>query len=324
MRAVVFTGAGGNEVVDVQDRPDPVPGVREVLVEVRFAGLNPADSLQRSGRYPAPPGAPADIPGLEVCGTVLACGVDVTRWKPGDRVFGLTGGGGLASRVAVDETNVTQVPDPLGDREAAGVPEVFITAHDAVVTQCGLSAGETLLVHGAGGGVGTAACQIAKEVGASALAVVRSDAAAETVTALGADAVRDETFVEEVEARTQGRGVDVILELVGAPHFPGNLSALAPRGRIVIVGVASGAAAEISLFALMQRRASIRGTVLRPRPVEEKALAVDAFAHGVVPGLAAGRMQPVIDSVFPVEQARDAFARLDGRGKAGKVILEFP
>jgi putative PIG3 family NAD(P)H quinone oxidoreductase len=324
VRAVVFTGPGGNEVIDVQDRPDPEHGPQDVLVQVRFAGLNPADSLQRSGRYPAPPGAPADIPGLEVCGTVLACGAEVNRWKPGDRVFGLTGGGGLASRVAVHETNVTEVPGSLDDPEAAGVPEVFITAHDAVVSQCGLSAGETLLVHGAAGGVGTAACQIAKEVGASALAVVRSDSAAEIVRALGAQAVRDETFVEEVEVKTGGRGADVILELVGAPHFPGNLRALASKGRIVIVGVSSGAGAEISLFALMQRRASIRGTVLRPRPVEEKALAVAAFAREVVPGLAAGRMRPVIDSVYPLEQAREAFARLDGRGKAGKVLLELP
>jgi NADPH2:quinone reductase len=319
----VLTGAGGVEVVEVQDRPDPVPGPGEVLVEARYAGLNPADSLQRAGRYPPPSGAPPDVPGLELCGTVQARGPGATRWKPGDRVFGLVGGGGLASRVAVHETNVTRVPDALDDRDAAAVPEVFITAHDAIVTQCGLSEGETLLVHGAAGGVGTAACQIAAEVGARAIAVVRSDGAAATAAAVGAQPVRDETFADEVAELTRGRGADVILELVGAPHFPANLGALAPKGRIVIVGVAAGALAELPLLALMQRRASIRGTVLRPRPVEEKALAVEAFARDVVPALAEGRMHAVVDSVFPLDQIREAFLRLDGRGKAGKVLVVF-
>jgi putative PIG3 family NAD(P)H quinone oxidoreductase len=323
MKAVVFTGAGGNEVIDVQERPDPVPGPGEVLVRAQLAGINPADALQRAGAYPPPPGAPPDIPGLEVAGTVLACGERAEAWSTGDRVFGLVGGGGLADTVIVHETNVTRVPDVLGEQEAAAIPEVFITAHDAIVTQCGLTKGETLLVHGAAGGVGSAACQIGIETGARVLAVVRSDEAAEAVASLGAEPVRDDTFVDEVGEKTEGLGADVVLELVGAPHFPGNLDVLARQGRIVVVGVGSGNQAQIPLLGLMTKRASIRGTVLRPRSIEEKAQAVAAFARDVVPGLSAGRIKAIVDSVFPVGQAAAAFERLEGRGKFGKVLLDF-
>jgi NADPH2:quinone reductase len=323
MRAVVFTGAGGNEVIRIEERPDPVPGPGEVLVRASFAGINPADTLQRAGRYPPPPGAPPDIPGLEVCGTVETCGEDVARWRQGDRVFGLVGGGGLADRVVVHETNVAAVPASLDEREAAAVAEVFITAHDAIVTQCGLAAGETLLVHGAAGGVGSAACQIGIELGARVLAVVRSDVAADSVSGLGAEPVVDERFGDEVAEKTAGEGVDVILELVGAPHFPANLEALARKGRIVVVGVGAGAEARVPLLALMQKRASMRGTVLRPRSPAEKADAVAAFERDVVPALAAGRIRPVIDSIFPLEEAAKAFERLEGSGKFGKVLLDL-
>jgi putative PIG3 family NAD(P)H quinone oxidoreductase len=323
MRAVVFTGAGGNEVIRIEERPDPEPGLGEVLVRASFAGINPADTLQRAGRYPPPPGAPADIPGLEVCGTVESCGEGAARWRPGDRVFGLVGGGGLADRVVVHETNVAAVPPSLGEREAAAVAEVFITAHDAVVTQCGLAAGETLLVHGAAGGVGSAACQIGVELEARVIAVVRSGAAADAVSGLGAEPVADDDFAAEVAEKTAGAGVDVVIELVGAPHFPGNLDVLARKGRIVVVGVGAGAEASVPLLALMQKRASMRGTVLRPRSVEEKADAVAAFERDVVPGLAAGRIRPVIDSVFPLDDAAKAFERLEGPGKFGKVLLDL-
>ena len=323
MRAVVFAGAGGNEVIRIEVRPDPVPGPGEVLVRASFAGINPADTLQRAGRYPPPPGAPPDIPGLEVCGTVETCGEGATRWRKGDRVFGLVGGGGLADRVVVHETNVAPVPASLGEREAAAVAEVFITAHDAIVTQCGLAAGETLLVHGAAGGVGSAACQIGIELGARVLAVVRSDAAADSVGGLGAEPVVDDRFGDEVAEKTSGEGVDVILELVGAPHFPANLDVLARQGRIVVVGVGAGAEARVPLLALMQKRASMCGTVLRPRSLAEKADAVAAFERDVVPALAAGRIRPVIDSIFPIEEAAKAFERLEGPGKFGKVLLDL-
>ena len=322
MKAVVFTGAGGNEVVSVQDRPEPAPAAEDVLVRVRYAGLNPADLQQRAGRYPAPPGYPADIPGLEVSGTVEACGERVTAWKPGDRVFGLVGGGGMAGLVAVHERAVTRVPDRLDEREAAAVPEAFITAHDAVVSQSGLRMGETLLVHGAAGGVGSAAVQIGLAAGARVIAVVRSDGAERAVRSLGAETVRDDGFAEAVGEATAGSGADVILELVGAPHFPGNLDALAQKGRIVVVGVGAGHEIELPLLRMMVKRATLRGTVLRARPIEEKGTAVRAFEREVVPQLASGKARPLIDSTFPIDEVHAALDRLAGSGKVGKVLLE--
>jgi NADPH2:quinone reductase len=320
MKAIVFTGAGGNEVVRLEERPDPVPGTEDVLVRVRFAGLNPADTIQRAGHYPAPAGSPADIPGLEVAGTVEACGARVTAWRPGDRVFGLVGGGGLADRVTVHERLVARLPDSLSEEEAGATPEAFVTAHDAICSQAALRPGELLLVHGAAGGVGSAAVQIGLTAGARVVATVRSEPAREAVAALGADVVWDEGFAAEVAARG---GADVILELVGAPHFPGNLEALAAKGRIVVVGTGAGAEISLPFRALMGKRASIRGTVLRARPLEEKAAAIRAFEREVVPHLATGRMRPLVDSVYPAAEFAAAFDRLDGRGKLGKVLLDF-
>lgn len=318
MRAVVFTAAGGNEVVELAERADPSPGPEDVVVGVRFAGLNPADLLQRAGRYPAPHGSPPDVPGLEVAGTVLACGERVADWAPGDRVFGLVGGGGLADRVLVHERCVTRVPDRLSDEEAAAAPEAFITAHDAVRTQAGLRMGERLLVHGAAGGVGSAAVQIAVSTGAHAIAVVRSERAEAALSELGAEVVSESEFPGAVQ-----EPVDVVLELVGALHFPGNLEVLARKGRIMIVGTGAGADVDLSLATLMQKRASIRGTVLRSRPLEEKAAAVRAFEREVVPGLADGSMRPLVDSVYPAADVTDAFDRLAGSGKLGKVLVDF-
>jgi NADPH2:quinone reductase len=318
MRAVVFTGAGGNEVVSVEERPDPVPGPEDVIVRVAFAGLNPADLVQRAGNYPAPPGSPPDVPGLEVAGTVELCGERVSSWRQGDRVFGLVGGGGLADRVLVHERCVTRVPDTLDEQAAAAVPEAFVTAHDAVFTQAGLRPGETLLVHGAGGGVGTAAVQLGVAAGARVVATVRSSSVEEAVAALGAEIVRDEHFGGNMSV-----SADVILELVGGVHFPANLDALALRGRIVVVSAAGGNEIELPLLALMRKRAMIAGTVLRSRPLEEKAAAVRAFEREVVPGLASGRLRPVVDSVYPAADVTTAFDRLAERGKLGKVLLDF-
>ncbi|MBA2632053.1 MAG: zinc-binding dehydrogenase, partial [Chloroflexi bacterium] len=290
MRAVVFDGAGGNEVVQLVERPDPEPGPEDVVVAARFAGMNPADLHQRLGRYPAPPGAVADVPGLEVAGTVVAAGERVTAWGVGQRVFGLGAGGGLADRVLVHERCVTLVPERMSHAEAAATPEAFITAHDAVLTQAGLRPGETLLVHGASGAVGSAAVQIALAAGARVLGSVRSDDAAAVVVELGAEAVRDEDLAAAVSAATDRRGADVILELVGAPHFPANLEVLAMYGRIVVVGVGAGATIQLDLLGLMRRRAVMRGTMLRARPLEDKADAVRAFEREVVPMLADGRV----------------------------------
>jgi NADPH:quinone reductase len=323
VQAVVFRGAGGNEVVALETRPDPVPGTEDVLVHVRYAALNPADAAQRAGRYPPPPGAPTDVPGLEVAGTIGACGERVTAWRPGDRVFGLVGGGGLADRVVVHERAVTRVPDRLDDRDAAAVPEAFITAHDAMRTQAGLTMGETLLIHGAAGGVGSAAVQIGVAAGARVLGTVRSDAAADLVRALGGEPLADDGFADAVSEATGGHGADVILELVGAPHFPANLDAVALRGRIVVVSTGAGSDVSMSLRPLMARRARMSGTLLRARPLEEKGAAVRAFEREVVPGLATGRMRPVIDSEFAAADVVAAFERLEASGKRGKVLLRF-
>jgi len=311
MIAVTFHGAGGPDVMSVDERPDPVPLPSEVLVRATHAGLNPADVVQRAGHYPAPAGSPADIPGLEVAGTVIACGDAVTGWRAGDRVFGLVGGGGLSDTVVVHERHLARVPDSLTDREAAAVPEAFITAHDAVFTRAGLTIGETLLVNGASGGVGTAAVQLGVVAGARVLANARSH--------------RDELAEMGAEPCTlsEARGIDVVLELVGAANLPGSLEALALRGRVIVVGTGAGADAEVSLRALMGRRASLMGTVLRARSMEEKAAAVQAFARSVVPHLAAGRVRPVIDRVFPVAEAAAAFDHLSAPGKLGKVLLEM-
>jgi NADPH:quinone reductase len=320
MKAVVFTGKGGREVMSLEERPDPVPGTDEVLVAAAYAGINTADLAQRAGAYPAPPGSPQDVPGLEVAGTVVARGDGVRGWNVGDRVFGLVGGGGLADRVVVHERHVAAVPDRLDELEAAAVPEVFITAHDAIVTQAELGLGDVLVVNGANGGVGTAGVQIGVSAGARVLANARSEEARGRLAELGAEPVSPDDFAER--ARAAG-GADVVLELVGAPNLAWDFEALAPKGRIVVVGTGAGADADLSLRALMGKRARLLGTVLRARPLEEKAAAVQAFAHQVVPLLADGRARAIVDRVFPAEEAADAFDYMQQPGKFGKVLLAF-
>jgi putative PIG3 family NAD(P)H quinone oxidoreductase len=320
MRAVVFTGAGGNEVVVLEERPDPVPQGDEVLLAVRYAGLNPADLSQRAGLYPAPPGSPSDVPGLEVAGTVIACGPSSRQFTLGERVFGIVGGGGLADRVAARERHVTRVPESLDHLGAAAVPEAFVTAHDAVLTQAGLRPGELLVVNGANGGVGSAAVQLGAAVGARVLATVRREELRPEVARLGADVVPPEELV--AAARAAG-GADVVLELVGAPNLAADLDSLAVKGRIVVVGTGAGAEALLDLRRLMSRRARVLGTVLRARPPEEKAAAVQAFAREVVPLLEAGRLVPLVERVFPAAEAAAAFDHLAAPGKLGKVLLDF-
>jgi putative PIG3 family NAD(P)H quinone oxidoreductase len=320
MRAVTFTGAGGNEVVAVQERADPVPGTDEVLVAARFAGVNWADVMQRQGFYPPPPGAPQDIPGLEVAGVVAATGAGVRDWKTGDRVFGLVGGGGLADRVVVHERHVAAVPANLADDVAAAVPEAYITAHDAVFTQCGLQLGETLLVNGANGAVGSAGARLGLAAGATVIANVRSPDTARDLEKEGAVVITPDSAAARI---AELGGADVVLELVGAPNLELDFRVLALKGRIVIVGSGAGAQADLSLQHLMVKRASLRGTVLRARPVEEKAAAVQAFTRSVLPLLAAGRALPEIDRVFPAAEVTAAFDHLEKPGKTGKILLDF-
>lgn len=318
MRCVVYNGHGGPEVVALEDRDAPRPGRFEVLVAPVFAGLNPADVLQREGRHPVPPGSPADVPGLEVAGTVVALGEGVSAHRLGDRVFGLVGGGGLAQRVVAHEREVVTVPDALGDAQAAATPEAFVTAFDALCCQAKLGSGDTLLINGAGGGVGTAAAQLGAALGARVVASVRSDAVRPRVAALGVEALA----VDEAFARVRELGgADVILELVGAPHMAGNLDVLARLGRIVIVAARPGDEATIALRDLMSRRGRLLGTTLRTRPAEQKGALMQAFAKRVVPLLERSVVAPIIDRVFALDDAVEALDAVRRPGKFGKLLL---
>jgi NADPH2:quinone reductase len=298
-----------------EERPDPEPGKGELLVRVRAAGLNGADMLQRRGAYPAPPGAPPDIPGLELAGEVIALGPGTTRFDEGDRVMAIVGGGGHAELALVHERAAMLVPEPLDWPEAGGLPEVFTTAHDAVFTQAGLRSGEHLLVHGAAGGVGTAAVQLGRVGGARVTATVRREEHRAQVEELGARAIDPEGFEE------QGP-FDVVLELVGASNLAGNLSALSVGGRIAVIGVGgTGPTTEINLLALMQKRARIHGSTLRARPLEEKAIAMRLVEREVLPHFADGSLRVPVAETFPLEQAEEAYNRFESGGKLGKIVL---
>ncbi|HUN77771.1 MAG TPA: zinc-binding dehydrogenase [Solirubrobacteraceae bacterium] len=300
----------------VEEHPDPTPGAGEVLVRVRAAGLNGADMMQRRGLYPAPPGWPQDIPGMEIAGEVAAVGPGARRFGEGDRVMAIVGGGGQAELAVVHERELMPVPDALDWPAAGGLPEVFVTAHDALFTQARLRPGERLLVHGGAGGVGTAAIQLARATGARAVATVRREEARAEVAALGAEAIPPEGFA--------GHGpFDVVLELVGAPNMPDNLAALAPGGRIVVIGVAAGAKTELNLLALMGARGRIHGSTLRARPLEEKALAARRLEHEVLPLFADGTLRVPVAHTFPLARAAAAYDAFAAGGKLGKIVLIF-
>lgn len=300
----------------VEEHPDPEPGTGQVLIQVRGAGLNGADMMQLRGRYPAPPGSPQDIPGLELAGVVLRLGPGAARFAVGDRVMGIVGGGGQAELAVVHERQLMPVPDAVAFPDAGGLPEVFTTAHDAVFAQAGLRAGERLLVNGAAGGVGTAAIQLAHAAGAHVTASVRNPDARAGCAALGADEV---VAPEGVEAHGP---FDVVLELVGAPNLAGDLKALATNGRIVVIGVAAGAKAELNLVALMGKRASIRASTLRARPLEEKALTARTMEREVLPGFARGALRVPVAEVYALDDVSAAYERFAAGGKLGKILLE--
>jgi putative PIG3 family NAD(P)H quinone oxidoreductase len=300
----------------VEDHPDPEPGAGQVLVRVHAAGINGADMHQRQGGYPAPPGSPQDIPGLELAGEVAGLGAGAARFAEGDRVMAVVGGGAQAELATVHERQLMPVPATLDWQAAGGVPEVFTTAHDALFTQCGLGAGERLLVHGAAGGVGTAAVQLGAAAGAHVTATVRSPELRDGVAELGAHEVVDPDGFEE-------RGpYDVVLELVGAPNMPGNLKALATGGRIVVIGVGAGFKAEVNLLALMGKRATLRASTLRARPLEEKAATARAMEKHVLPLFERGALRVPVAASFPLAQAAAAYERFAAGGKLGKIVLE--
>lgn len=327
MKAVTINNHGGPEVLDVREVETPSPPTADrVRVRVRAAGLNRADVLQRRGQYPPPPGYPENIPGLEFAGEVDEIGEEVRTWKQGQRVFGITGGGAQAEYVTVPENHLAEVPANLDWAQAAAVPEVFITAHDALFTRAELRPGETILVHAAGSGVGTAATQLARAAGATVfgtsrtpdkLARAKEHGLNKSVAVNG----QPELFAAAVREWTNGRGVNVIIDLVGAAYLEANLDALAPKGRMVLVGTTSGAKATLDFATVMRKRLTIVGTVLRARSAEEKATATRLFAEQVVPLLATGGVKPVIDRVYKLEEVREAHARMESNESFGKIVL---
>jgi NADPH:quinone reductase-like Zn-dependent oxidoreductase len=302
--------------ITVEEHPDPRPQTGELLVRVRGAGLNGADMQQLAGRYPAPPGAPQDIPGLELAGEVVETGDGVERFETGDRVMSIVAGGGQAELAIVNERIAMPVPDELDWIAAGGTPEVFFTAHDALLTQARLTVGERLLVHGAAGGVGMAAVQLATMAGARVTATVRDEHCREQVAALGVNAIAPDEFIA-------AGPFDVILELVGAPNWPGNLEALALRGRIVVIGVGAGARTELDLRSLMMKRATIHASTMRARPLEEKAIATRLVEKAVLPGFVSGDLSVPVAATYALDSVAEAYERFQAGGKLGKIVLEI-
>ncbi len=327
MRAVTITSFGGVEGLEIREVVDaPEPTADRVRIRVHAAGLNRADILQRMGRYPAPAGYPQEIPGLEFAGEVVELGPEAQRWKLRQRVFGITGGGAQAEFVTVPENTLAEIPASLDWAEAASIPEVFITAHDALFMQCGLRMGERVLVHAAGSGVGTAASQLVRAAGAFAYGTSRTAEKLERAKEYGLTdsiAVADNPMqiVDVVKSWTDGKGVDVILDLVGGSYLKANLGSLNTNGRLIFVGTTAGTRAEPDYAIVMSKRLRIIGTTLRTRPIEEKAVATRLFEKHVVPLLATGAVRPVIDSVFKLDDVRRAHQRLESNETFGKVVL---
>lgn len=326
MKAIVITRPGGPEVLQYLDVPDPVAGPDDLLVAIKATALNRADLLQRAGGYPQPGPRPAhEIPGLEYAGEVISVGERVLGFAPGDRVMGLAAGGGYAEKIAVHNRLAVKVPETLSWTEAGATPEVYITAHDALL-QCNLTAGESVLIHAAGSGVGVAAIQIAKVMGATlVIGTAGGDDKLAQAKALGMDVginYRTQDFADEVLKATGGRGVDVVLDVIGADYWERNMKSLAPKGRMVIVGLMGGNATQANLGALLQKRLQVRGTTLRARALEEKAYATRAFEKSVVPHIASGRIKVVIDRIYPLGDAAAAQEYMASNANFGKVVLQ--
>ncbi len=323
MRAIVYRGAGGTEVIGEEERPDPAPNQDQVVVRVRAAGLNRADLIQRRGGYPAPPGWPADIPGLEYAGTIESVGQDTTGWREGDRVMGLVGGGAHAERVVVHHRELLAVPEGLSDEEAAAIPEAFLTAYDALVTRARVRSGERVLVHAVGSGVSTAAVQLGRWLGATVIGTSRTAAKLERARALGLDHGIDTSrtgFAEQV-----GAPVDVILDYFGGPALKENLGVLAPRGRLILLGTLQGAeASAVNVGQILRSRLEIIGTVMRARPHEERAPLVSEFTARVLPSFRGdGPLRPVVGEVFDMAEIAGAHRLMESNQSFGKIVLRW-
>ncbi len=324
MRAIVIARPGGPEVLELRDVPTPNPARGEVRIRVHATAVNRADLLQRKGGYKAPADAPQDIPGLEYAGVVDALGEGVVGLEKGDRVFGIVGGGSYAEYLVTHARTVVKIPEGMPFVEAAAVPEAFITAYDAMVTQGRLTSGETVLVSAVGSGVGTAAVQIAHALGARVIGTARTESKLERARALGMDdgfVPADGRFAERVLELTEKRGVDVIVELVGGGYVAEDLACVSTRGRIVVVGLVAGAKVEVDLGMLLHKRVTVTGTVLRARPLEEKIAVANTFAKHVVPLLDTGALKPVVDRVLALGEAGAAHSYMAENAGFGKVVL---
>jgi putative PIG3 family NAD(P)H quinone oxidoreductase len=325
MRAIAIAKPGGPEVLELVERPSPSVGPNDARVRVRATAVNRADVLQRRGFYPAPPGVPRDVPGLELAGEVIEVGEAVRGLAPGDRVFGLVGGGAYAEEIATDARTLTKLPASIGFVEAAAIPEAFITAYDAMIAQGRLASGDFVLIHAVGSGVGTAAVQLAKAFGARSIGTSRGAAKLERARALGLDhgvVVQNARFADEVNAATDRRGADVVLDLVGGAYVAEDVACTAHRGRILVVGLVAGTRAEIDFGAVLRKRLTIVGTVLRSRSLEEKIEVADAFERDVVPLFERGALRPVVDRVMPLAKAAEAHAAMEAGEPFGKIVLE--
>jgi len=324
MRAVVLRSHGGPEVLTIEEIPDPEVGPDEVLVDIRATALNRADILQRMGLYPNPYPEAHEVPGLEFAGTVAAVGNRVRTWKAGDQVMAITGGGAYAERIAVHERTLMRVPQRVGLEAAAAIPEVYLTAWDALVVQGGLTSGRWALVHAGASGVGTAGIQIAKAIGAN-VAVTCSGGKVAAVKALGADLVIDygsQDFVDETKRATGGRGVDVILDVIGGDYVNRNIAAVTTKGHIVQVGVMGGGNTPVNVGAMLGKRVHWVGTVLRARPIEEKIAITQRFIAEVLPLFETGALKPVVDSRYPMAQVAEAHAVMERNANIGKILLD--
>ncbi|HET7274560.1 MAG TPA: NAD(P)H-quinone oxidoreductase [Longimicrobiaceae bacterium] len=324
MRAVTIPHSGPPDVLKLDERPTPEPGPSEIRVRVRASALNRADLLQRRGKYPVPAGAPADIGGLEYAGEVDAVGEGAGLWAPGSRVMGIVGGGGHAEYVVVHEREAMRVPQNLTWEQAAAIPEAYLTAYDALFHRLDLQVGERVLIHAVGSGVGTAALQLAHAAGARTIGTSRSPEklkrAAELGLGIGIDSTSDD-WVQMVKSETGGEGVHAILDLVGGSYLAGNLSLLALKGRIVVVGIVGGAKADMDLGILMQKRAQITGTVLRARPLEEKIALAREFSDVVLPLFSSDRIGPIIDRTYPFSEIQQAHRHMEANQNFGKIVL---
>lgn len=325
-RAVRIRAPGGPEVLELGAITLRDPGPHEVLVEIEAAGLNRADCLQRRGVYPAPPGVTPDVPGLEFAGRVAALGSEVSRFEVGDPVMAITGGGAMATHILAHEGELLPIPAGLSAVEAAALPEAFVTAYDALVLQGGMGPGQHVLIHAVGSGVGTAALQLALAVGATPIGTTRKPDKLRRVEALGlvhGIVSGDGTFAERVRELGGGRSADLILDTVGARYLAENLKALAPRGRIVVIGLLGGAKGELPLGMLVAKRATILGSVLRSRSLGEKLALNAAFGAAVLPLFAARRLKPVIEDVLPMQDIQKAHARMESDELFGKLVLRW-